>query len=122
MKKRRIVSNLIVIFTLVAVIPVSAGNGKNRILNGGFSFNCIIGFVPNNYAFAQDVATPERELGILIGGEIGNRFYTPLNEKFAFGAMINWIEIAVTQKKSAGSVDWLSDPIIDIAFLKLDQY
>lgn len=117
--KKRIIVKLIILLFLSASVSVSAQE-KNRILGNGFSIDCIIGFVPNSYAWVKGDASINREMGLLIGGEIGNRWYLHLNNKLAFGTMVNWLEVSVTKKKSPGDYDWIGDitTVLDIALFE----
>lgn len=116
--KKLILIKLTIVLFLSTSLSINAQE-RNRILSNGFSINCIVGFVPDSYAFIEGKGSTNRDIGLLIGGEFGNRWYHPINSKLAFGAMINWIEFSIAPRKAAGDYDWVGDKsIIDLVFLE----
>ncbi len=115
--RKLIFGNLLILLFLSATLSISAQE-RNRILSNGFSFNCIVGFVPDSYAFIKGKGSADRNIGMLIGGEFGNRWYHPINSKLAFGAMINWLEVSLTQRKNYVDYEGKEVAILEVVLLE----
>jgi len=115
--RKLIFGNLLILLFLSASLSISAQE-RNRILSNGFSFSCIVGFVPDSYAFVKGKASADRDIGLLIGGKIGNRWYHPINSKLAFGAMINWLEVSLTKRNNYVESEDRNVSILEIALIE----
>jgi hypothetical protein len=90
--------------------------GKNRTLSKGFSINYTIGIPSNNYGYESDAdISDEYKSGILLGLQIGSRWYIKPSEKLGFGIMVNWFDISVGAK----IYDDVTRFVSDMSFLEV---
>jgi len=86
----------IIVFIVFALLitTLKPANAQDKALKKGFSINLITGFPsPENYGL--EGLDPDLENRLLIGLEIGNRWYIKPQEKYGFGIMLNWFDISL---------------------------
>jgi len=82
-------SLILIVLLISAIKPIHA---QDKALKNGFSVNLIAGYLSvENYGLT--VHDPDNKKGLLLGFEVGNRWYVNANEKYGFGLMINWLDI-----------------------------
>ncbi len=77
---------------------------KDRTLSNGFSINIVTGFPSASFGAPKDVSSDEK-YGALFGLKLGNRWYFAPQEKYGFGLMVNWLDLAAGFKSGTGSVE-----------------
>jgi hypothetical protein len=78
--------------------------------------NYTIGMPSSNYGYESDVNVPdEYKSGILLGLQIGSRWYIKPSEKLGFGIMVNWFDVSYGAK----IYEYMTRVVSDMSFLEL---
>lgn len=109
-------------FLLIALfigLSGSAFSQEGRALKNGFGLQFQLGFPSDQYGLDKDYdlsgSTLEKP-GMLLGLQIGNRWYVNRGEKTGIAIMANWFDISWSQKKDA---DDNARGVLDVALLEV---
>lgn len=83
---------LISLFALAALFSNSFAQ-DSKTLSNGFSVNLVVGFPSAEFGAPENVSGDEK-YGALFGLKLGNRWYFAPQEKYGFGLMVNWLDLA----------------------------
>ena len=106
----------------IALLVCVASNSytqTNRTVKNGFSLNLVFGFPSDAFGLedADDIDS-EYGLGMLWGGQIGNRWYFSPTETAGIGLMVNWFDFTMAGKSGSDDFgDW-ARAVMDISFLE----
>lgn len=118
MKKSGILLALILcagLFTTVAAKKNSSG----KAIKNGFGISLVTGIPSANFGTSVDATVDsEYQFPILIGLQLGNRWYIAPQEKFGFGIMVNWFDVSMAATSFSSQVSDITRATFDCTFIE----
>jgi hypothetical protein len=94
-----------IVLVIVAIMPL---NAQDKALKNGFSVNLITGNPSaKNYGITATENDPNENNHLLLGFEVGNRWYLNANDKYGLGIMLNWLDVTF----QSGKIDVPGDTV-----------